>query len=368
MSFLVTLSPRLLKAVLIALPVLVVGVYLGLFAADRYVSESTLAVRQAGSEGPAIPGAAMLLAGINPPSREDTLYLQRYIHSLALLSRLDAELKIREHYQSPTRDVLFRLWPSERQEDFLRYYRDRVEVSFDDVSALLTVRVQGFEPYFAQQLNRRILEESERFVNEYSHRIARERLAFAEAELRTAADRVQQAKNAVLAFQNRNRLLDPTVQAQASGALTAELQATRARLEGELSGLLTYMNEDAPQVRALRGRIDAISKQIEAERERPTTPGRQGDRLNALAVEFQALTMQAEFAVDAYKLALAAVENARIDATRKLKSLVVIEPPSAPETAEYPRRLYALVTVFVASLLFYAVVRLVLAIIREHQD
>lgn len=46
----------------------------------------------------------------------------------------------------------------------------------------------------------------------------------------------------------------------------------------------------------------------------------------------------------------------------------MIEPPSKPETAEYPRRLYALVTVLLASLLVYAIVRFVLAVIREHQD
>jgi capsular polysaccharide transport system permease protein len=368
MRRLALLEPRRLQLLVVVLPVLLTALYLWLFAADRYVSESTLAVRQASGDATAMPGAAMLLAGISPPAREDTLYVRRYVHSLDLLNKLDAELKVREHYRSPGRDPLFGLWSSASQEKFLNYYRDRVELVFDDVSGLLTIRVQAFDPAVAQRLNRRILEESERFVNEYSHRMARERLAFAESELKAAADRVQASKNAVLDFQNRNRLLDPTYQAQATGALTAELEATRARLQSELNGLLVQMNKDAPEVRTLRARIEATQKQIAAERERGTTAGRQGDRLNALAIEFQALTMQADFSVDAYKLALAAVENARIDATRKLKSLVVIDPPSKAESAEYPRRLYVLVTVLVASLLVYAILRLVLATVREHQD
>jgi capsular polysaccharide transport system permease protein len=230
------------------------------------------------------------------------------------------------------------------------------------------VRVQGFDPEFAQRLNQRILEESERFVNEYSQRMAREKLTFVQDELRTAALRVQEAKNQVLAFQTRNKLLDPIFQAQVSGALSAQLQGSKARLEAELNALLAYMNEDAPQVRAVRERIAAASKQADAERERGTKPSQQGERLNSLAIEFQGLQTQAEFAVDAYKIALAAAENTRIEATRKLKSLVVIEPPSKPETPEYPRRLYILSTVLAASLLIYAIVRLVLATIREHQD
>jgi len=368
MKSLSTLSPRTLKLVIIGLPLVLVALYLGLFSADRYVSESTLAVRQAGSEGVSLPGAAMLLAGLTPPSREDTLYVQHYIHSLALLRKLDSELKIREHFASPHMDLLDRMSLGSSQEDFLRHFRSRIQVTYDDVASLLTVRVQGFDPAFAQRLNQRILEESERFVNEYSQRMAREKLTFVEGELKTGARRVQDAKNQVLEFQTRHRQLDPIFQAQASGALSAELLSNKARLEAELNALLAYMNEDAPQVRALRTRIAAAGKQADAERERGTKPSLQGERLNSLAIEFQGLQLQAEFAIDAYKIALAAVESTRIDATRKLKSLVVIEPPSKPETPEYPRRLYTLATVLAASLLIYAIARLVLATIREHQD
>ena len=369
MKFVTALSPRALKLLIIGLPMLFTVLYLSLLDADRYVSEATLAARQAGSDGGmALPGAAMLLAGISPPSREDTLYVQHYIHSLGLLQKLDAELHIREHFAASGRDLLHRARRGSSQEDFVQYFRDRVQVSFDDMSSLLTVRVESLDPEFAHQLNKRILEESERFVNEYSQRMAREQLVFAQDELNAAAQRVQQAKDQVLAFQTRNRLLDPTFQAQASGALSAELLSTKARLEGELNALLAYMNEDSPQVRALRSRIAATARQAEAERERGTKATPQGERLNSLAIDFQGLQMQAEFALDAYKIALAAVENARIEATRKLKSLVVIEPPSKPETPEYPRRMYILATVLAATLLIYAIVRLVLATIREHQD
>ena len=82
MKQLASLSPRSLKLAIIGLPMVLVALYLGLFSADRYVSESTLAVRQASSESIPLPGAAMLLAGLNPPSREDTLYVQHYILSL----------------------------------------------------------------------------------------------------------------------------------------------------------------------------------------------------------------------------------------------------------------------------------------------
>jgi His/Glu/Gln/Arg/opine family amino acid ABC transporter permease subunit len=116
------------------------------------------------------------------------------------------------------------------------------------------------------------------------------------------------------------------------------------------------------------GQIEAARAQLATEGARATGSGKQSDRLGELAIEFKGLEMRAEFALDAYKLALAAVENARIDATRKLKSLSVIEPPTLPQTAEYPRRLYNLTTLLVACLLIYGIVRLIIATIREHQD
>jgi capsular polysaccharide transport system permease protein len=361
-------TPRRLKLALVALPLVIALVYFVAIAANRYVSESTVALQEAGADTPAVPGAALLLAGINPPLREETLYLKQYIHSLGLLQQLDTRLKLRAHYDAWRLDVFTRLPGSASQEDFHAYYRNRVEVTVDELSSTLTVRVQGFDAAFAQRLNQAILDECERFVNEMSHRLAREKLGFAEGELARAADKLQQAKTELLAFQGKNKLLDPTVQAQASGAMVAELQASITKNEAELRALRSFLNDDSHQVRALRSQIDATRAQLEVERARATGSGLRSDRLGALAIEFEGLKTKAEFGLDAYKLALAAVENARIDATRKIKSLVVIEPATLPQTAEYPRRLYNLATLLVACLLVYGVVRLVLATIREHQD
>lgn len=361
------LTPRRLKIALVAVPLLLALVYYLVFAADRYVSESIVTVRQASQEQNALPGATLLLAGINPPSREDTLYLKQYIHSLELLKRLDQRFQLRAHYEAESLDPFYRLYGGASQERFLDYYRNRVEVLFDDAASLLTVRVQGFEPAYAQKINQAILEESERFVNAFSHRIAREQMGFAETELKRATERLQQAQARVLEFQTTHQVLDPTAQAQATGSLVAELQAAIARQEAELRNLRSYLNENSFQVQSLRNQVDALRKQLEAERRRATA-GSRDTRVNELAAQFQDLKLQAGFAQDTYKLALSAVENARIDATRKLKSLVVIEPPATPEEAVYPRRLYNLLTLIVMCFLLYGVTRLVVATIREHQD
>jgi capsular polysaccharide transport system permease protein len=360
---------RTLLLAIIVLPVALAALYFFVFAADRYVSESTVALQRAGNDASAaVPGAALLLAGLTPPSREETLYLRQYVHSLGLLQDLDARLGLRQHFGTPGWDFALRLRGGASQEDFAEYYRRRVEVSVDELSSTLTVRTQGFDAAFAKKLNEEILRQSERFVNEMSHKLAREQLGFAEGELARTGKTLEAARTEVLAFQSKNRLLDPALQAQASGALVAQMQATLSRQQAELQALRSFLNDDAYQVKALQAQIRATEQQLNVERVRTTGTGQRSDRLGALTIEFQALQSKAEFALDTYKLALAAVENARIDTTRKIKSLVVIEPPTLPQTAEYPRRLYNLASLLIGCVLLYGVARLVIATIREHQD
>ena len=62
------------------------------------------------------------------------------------------------------------------------------------------------------------------------------------------------------------------------------------------------------------------------------------------------------------------MEQARVEAYRKLKHLLVVSQPSQAEEAEYPRRLYNLATIGVLLCLFYGLVVMGLATLREHQD
>lgn len=351
----------------VAVPMLIATLYYALIAADRYVSESVISVRQSGDvAASAVTGIATLLTGTSPGSREETLYLQAYIHSMDMLKHLDAKFDLRAAYGAEKLDPIYRLWGGTSQEWFLEYYRNRVEVIFDDINGLLTVRVEGFEPAFAHAVNAEILTQSERFVNEISHRLARDQLAFAEGELRKAGERLRDAKARLLAFQNKHGIFDPVAQAEASATLTTELEAEIARKEAELKALMSYMQESAPQIVAIRSQIAALKEQTELEQQKVASG--KGGRLNRLASEYHNLMLEAGFAEEAYKAALAGVETTRIEASRKIKSVAVIESPATPESAIYPRRIYNLITLLVALTLLFGIVSLTIATIKDHRD
>src|SRR5690606_7997590 len=253
------------------------------------------------------------------------------------------------------------------QEEFLEYFHSRVEATVDAESGLLIIRTQAFTPELAKAVNEEIVAISERFINESSHRLAREQMAFAENELQKARVQLDDVRTRLTAFQRKHGVLDPTAQAMANSGLTAELQAELARREAELKGLLAYLNDDAPQSQALQAQISGLRTQLDAERLRGLTTD-EGKSLNVLVGDYQELLAELEFVQDAYRGALVGLETARIESTRKLKSLVLVESPALPESAEYPNRAYTLLALLMGLTLVYGIGRLVVATIEDHQE
>jgi capsular polysaccharide transport system permease protein len=144
------------------------------------------------------------------------------------------------------------------------------------------------------------------------------------------------------------------------------LEATLAARKTELNTQLAFLNSEAPQVVATQNEIRALAQQIGAEKGRLV--GTDGERLNDLVARFQDLQIDLEFAMDVYRSALTALETARLEASRKLKHLIVLASPGLPQEALYPRRLYALLTMLVFLTLVYGIGRLVVATIRDHTD
>lgn len=347
----------------ILIPMILSVIYYAFIATDRYVSHAVVSVRSANETSSAISGLAALV-GANSNSREDTLYLREYIHSLDMLKILDEKIKLKSLYQKNHKDLFFRLYDFMPQELYLWYFQNRIEVVYDDTTGLLRINAEGFTPEDADIIAKAVLEECERFVNELSHKMSRHQLSFAEDELKKAKERFSKAKSTLLAFQNKYGMLDPIEQAKAQASLAIEFDATLAKKEAELGAMLAYLQESAPQVVSLKNEIAALKKQIIKEQKRVTSEANAAT--NALASQYQNLTIDVGFTEDVYKLALTAVEKARLDATRQVKYLATIQTPQIAEMAEYPRRIHNLVTIFIVLMLLYGISRLIKATIEDH--
>ena len=333
-------------------------------ASDRFVSEAKVIIRQADPMR-TLPDSLALL-GLGGSNNQDTLVVQEYLRSLDMLKSLDERLALKKHYQSHSADWFSRLADDATQEEFLNYYQDHLTLSLDNSSGVLTIQIQAFTPEYAQQILQVMLEKSERMINHLGHKVAGEQLRFVEQEIQRTHTRLQDSRGKVLEFQNQHQLLNPEIQTQAVQVVINELGGDLVRQQAELKRLTSFMNPTAPEVIAMRDRIDALSRQLEQEKQRLT--GKQAPALNEVTADFQTYQVQAELATDLYKTGLVSLEQARVEAYRKLKFLLVVAEPEKAESALYPRRAYNLATIGVVLCLLYGLVVMVLATIREHQD
>lgn len=358
-----------LTILVIGIPMLLAVIYYSVFSVKRYVSTSQVVVRQAGTNTASqqVPGLSLLMGGINPTSREETLYLRQFIDSTDMLGVLQKELHWSQHYADQWRDPLYWVNAQATTEDLIDYYRRVVTVHYDEITGLLTVDVEALSPEFAKKVQDVILAESERFVNELTHKMAREQLRFAEEELAIARKGYEDQREALIAFQSKNNLLDAQASAESRAAIIADLESKLTGERAALTGLRSQLSADSPQVRQQHNRIAALEKQLVDERGKLVSP-LEGGHLNVIAARYRNLMVDAGIAEEAYKLSVTALENARIETSKKIRSLVTVVQPNMPQEALYPRRIYNLLTLLIALCLIYGITRFIIASIEDHRD
>lgn len=354
--------------VLAALVVSLLGAaYWLLIASDRYVSEAHVIIQRTDLANSQAVDFSSLLGGSAANNKSDQLLLRDHLLSQDMLKRLDGSLKLREHYSDGAHDLLSRLWDrSAPIERFHRYYLSRVSVEFDEYTGVLVIKAQAYDARTAHALATALVREGERFMNGLAHELAQGQVAFLERQVTQMADRAQSARRVLLDYQNRKGMVSPQATAETYSGIVSRLQAQRAELETQRTALQGYLVGDHPNVVRLDQQIAAIDRQLAREQSKLTAPGDKA--LNRAVEEYQRLEMQASFAQDVYRTALTALEAGRLEATRTIKQMSVIQAPSMPEESLEPRRFYNIVVLTLVALLLAGVVQLLTAIVRDHKD
>jgi capsular polysaccharide transport system permease protein len=336
--------------------------YWGLFAAKRYVSESHIVVENL--QPPQAADLSTLISG--SPQNKDILLLKDYLLSADMLRVLDARLDLRTHY-TDSYDVLSRmLYRNIQFEWFLGHYQGRTEAEFDEYSGLLLVRAQAYTPEMAHAIAKTMVEEGERFMNELARNLAREQVTFAEREVVEVNKRLLAARQALLAFQAKHGLSSPTATLENLSAVAGRFESELSSLQARRRALESYLAPGAPDLIEINSQINAVEQQLKSERMRLVASN--GRSLNRVAEEYDRLLLEATFQQDVYRTALAALEKARIDATRTLRKVSVIQVPTLPEYSMEPARIYNITLFLIGTLLLAGILNLLIIIVREHRD
>jgi capsular polysaccharide transport system permease protein len=130
--------------------------------------------------------------------------------------------------------------------------------------------------------------------------------------------------------------------------------------------MLGYLMPASTNIVDIALQISAVEKQISQEKGRLASPT--GKTLNRTVEEFQRLQMNAEFEQDVYKTTLTALEKGRVEATRTLKKVSVLQYPNQPQYPLEPRRIYNTLVFILFALMVAGIMHLLAAIIRDHKD
>ncbi len=357
---------RMIKglALFVLLPTLLGAIYFMAVASDQYESVATFTVQS--SESRPSLGMEGFLAGLASVGGggHDALVVRDYILSRDMLQRLDKERGFIAHYKAPSADWLSRLRASATFEEAYEYFKHKVYADYDQASGAMTVRVRAFDSATSTQLTEAILAYSEEMVNKLSDRERRDRTAYAENELNKAEERLTKARKELVALQQKHADFNPMQSATAAMTIRTQIEGELVKARAELMQLKSFMQDEAPQVRAVNERIKSLSAQAAGESRKLVDPKERG--INTSMPDFEAAMVAKEFAQKAYESTMATLELARADAGRQHRYVAIVAAPSKPDEATYPHRLRGIVTVFVSSFLILAILTLIVAAVREH--
>lgn len=357
-------AAKLGSFIIVLAAVLAIIGYYTLIASPRYVSESQFVVKEIGSND--LPLAGLMSIASSSPNVRDALILQKYIQSRSMAVALEESIGLKQHYQATEWDWFSRLTGNGSVEQYHAYYQDHILVHYDEMSEVLMVEVQTFDAEFSLKVANEIIALSETLINQLGQKMVTQQLNYAQQDVNRAYNELKKYQNELINFQDKFKLYNPEEQGSAIVSAMNALEGKIIEEETKLKSLSSFMRADSADIKAINRNIDALKTQLAQEKNRLTNQEQQS--LNKINLDYQEIKLNSQLAADLYKSTLASLELIRSDAFRTLKHLLVIEQPILAQENKYPRRLYSIFTWFIAMLLVYGVLKMVVAVIKEHKE
>lgn len=347
-------------AIVVILPLLAASIYWALIASKQYVTEAKFALQT--SDGPSFE--ALGVSTQDNRQIQDSQVVVRYILSRAMVDELDKSINLRGKFSQA--DYLSRFDPVDPIEKLEKYWRKRVDATVDMMSGIVSFQIRAFTPADSLVIAQKVVELSERLVNELSTRTRRDAVSQTQAEVARAEARLKSATATMRDARNSEGVLDAPAAADAINKVLTQLRLDLATTEENLASLQSSApTQQSPQMRLLAARAESLKKQIAdysaaiASKEDKTALANRASALSAPEVELK-------FAEQQYGAASAAYEAARIDLERQRTYLALFLRPTLAEKAIYPRRFLEWSIIVGPAVLIWALLLGLALMARDH--
>lgn len=351
---------------LVILPTSCSVLYFTFWASDIYISETNFVVRTPQNQA-SLTGVGSLLQNVGfSRSQDDTYTVLAFLRSREALTQVSNILPVRQYY-SDKGDFFRRFNPlglKPEDEAFYQYFQDYLSVNVDSVSGIASLRVRAFEANEAEEISLNLLKQAEMLINRLNERARKDTIMFSEQAVKKAEQDVMDSAQSLSQYRIKNGIFDVTAESEI-------LLSSISRLQDELINIQTQLQQiqalspQNPQINTLKVREKSIKTEIEKQINLVLGGGHS---IATQTAEYQRLVLTNTLAQQQLTTAITALQNAISEADRKQLYLEVITPPSKPDLALEPHRLYNILATFFFGLLLYGIVRLLVASIREHRN
>ena len=299
---------------------------------DRYTAVSEFVIQQAapldGSSASVLAGAASSPQVLT--SLVDGQYLQVYLESSDIKNRLFPDgKKLEQAYRPRLPDLWTGLYANSSAPEQLDFYRKQVTAAPQPMSGSVVLTTSGFTPKQAFDLNRSLIKQARRFVNEVNQSINAEQNKFALKEVGLAELNLKSASRRLELFREKNGNLSVESEQAATSSFISGLESQLVELKVEEAALRRqYRDPNAPEVSYVADQVKELEVQIRQERNRSVS--KDGRDLNTLVLEEAGLISDVEFATESLQSARLASDNSRRESQRQLKFVVVLSQPELP--------------------------------------
>lgn len=347
------------------IPFMILSMYVLFIQTELFQSSSTVMVKDLKST----PASTDLMTALLPStssSMQDSMILEKYIQSEEMFRKVDRVFNLKEHYMSDQIDMVNRCYGFSTMEDFLKVYRSRLIIQYDATSSTLDIGFLHANAITAQQILFFIVKESTQILNRYDKENGAVLLNFIQQQEQENRKLLTDAIEQLVAYQNKNRMIDPSVDIEAKSSIIAQLEAKLVQKETEYSSLKQYMNEKSSELKILRGEIQSIKSKLNEIKTQLS--GSNENELNENLFEFEELKAEVEYKKERYKQTLIQLDLAKIQATQNSKNLIIVTQPTLPDYYSYPNKIKTVITILLLLLLLYGIITMVQSIVKDHRD
>lgn len=345
----------------VIVPTILTGLYFAFIASPQYEVETQFAVRGSSQSSLNALGLSTLMG--TSAQAGDSYIVTDYIHSQQILQDMRDELGLdaREIYARDSIDFVYKTDASVPLDEFVNYWRDMVNVSFNSTTGNITLQIYAFTPDDAKKIADAILVVAENLVNRLSEESRNQYIGVVNKQVERTESRLANVREQMSQLRQAEQAIDPVSLATMESSIIGSIEEQLASVRTRYRALLDTISKDAPSAKVLERQIVALEAQLAEQKARVGTglskktgrnPDTTTDTVSDVIDRFAKLTIEQEFAAKAYSTSLAGLETALVEAQKQERFFATYVTPRIPEIALYPQRI---LDTMLGFMLFFAV-------------